>query len=135
MSTAPFVLDAQPVDTTIVVRASSSTLEFEPTSIVLKQGTRVRLRLVNAGTLPHNIVFVRNDDDIDVLAQAAMEEGGDYVPLGAGHKAKMFAYTKLASPSQTVEVTFVTPPAGKYTYVCLMSGHAAMMLGTLRSLP
>jgi azurin len=88
---------------------------------------------VNAGTLPHNIVFVRNDDDIDVLAQAAMEEGGDYVP--SGHKAKMFAYTKLASPSQTVEVTFVTPPAGKYTYVCLMSGHAAMMLGTLRSLP
>jgi plastocyanin len=127
------VAGAQALDTTIVVRASSSTLEFEPTTIVVKQGTRVRLRLVNAGTLPHNIVFVRNEDDIDVLAQAAMEEGGDYVPLG--HKAKMFAYTRLASPSQTVEVTFVTPPAGKYTYVCLMSGHAAMMLGTLRSLP
>src|SRR5687767_12782770 len=126
-------LVAQPAaDTTITVRAGS-TLEFDPTTISVKQGTRVRLRLVNAGTLPHNIVFVRNEDDIDVLAQAAMEEGGDYVPLG--HKAKMFAYTKLASPSQAVEVTFVTPPAGKYTYVCLMSGHAAMMLGTLRSLP
>ena len=63
---------------------------------------------------------------------AAMQEGGDYVP--AGMKSKMFASTKLASPGQTVETTFVVPPAGRYMYVCLMSGHANVMLGTLRSL-
>lgn len=120
------------VDTTVVLKASGPTLEFEPTAIVLKQGTRVRLRFINDGTLPHNVVFVRNEDDIDVMAMAAMQEGGDYVPVDM--KDKMIAYTKLASPGQTVETIFVVPPAGGYTYVCLMSGHAAMMLGRLRSL-
>ena len=119
-------------DTTIVVRASSSTLEFDPPEIAAKNGTRVRLRFVYVGTLPHNIVFVRNDDDIDTLAVAASKAAGDYVPLA--HKEKMFAYSTLASPGQTVDVVFVVPPPGEYTYVCLMSGHANTMLGTLRSL-
>lgn len=129
----PFVAAAQErVDTTVIVRASGPTLEFDPTAIVLKQGTRVRLRFINEGTLPHNFVLVKSEDDIDDLAMAAMSEGGDYVPKHM--KTKLLAYTALASPGQTVEVTFVVPPAGGYTYVCLMSGHAAMMLGRLRSL-
>jgi plastocyanin len=133
MTLLPFVAAAQtPVDTTVVIRASGPTLEFDPTAIVLKQGTRVRLRFINEGTLPHNFVLVKNEDDIDALALAAMAEGGDYVPKHM--KDKLFAYTTLASPGQTVDVTFVVPPAGGYTYVCLMSGHAAMMLGRLRSL-
>jgi plastocyanin len=119
-------------DTTIVVRASSSTLEFDPPEIAAKHGTRVRLRFINVGTLPHNIVFALRDDDIDTLAVAASKAAGDYVPLT--HKDKMFAYSTLASPGQTVDVTFVVPPPGEYTYVCLMSGHANTMLGTLRSL-
>ena len=118
--------------TTIVVRASSSTLEFDPPAIAAKHGTRVRLRFANVGTLPHNIVFVRSDDDIDALAAAASKAGGDYVPLV--HKDKMLAYSTLSSPGQTVDVVFVVPPPGDYTYVCLMSGHANTMLGTLRSL-
>lgn len=128
----PMPAAAQAPDTTIVIRASSSTLEFVPAEIAVKQGKRVRIRFVNAGTLPHNIVFVRDDDDIDAMAAAAMREGGDYVPLAM--KEKMLGYTRLASPAQTVEVTFVVPPPGEYTYVCLVSGHAGMMLGTLRSL-
>jgi len=121
-----------PVDTTIVVRASSSTLEFDPPTIAARQGTRVRLRFVNAGTLPHNLVVVKDEDDIDALAEAASKVGGDYVPLS--QKDKMIAYTTLASPGQTVELIFVVPPAGVYTYVCLLSGHSNSMLGSLRSL-
>jgi hypothetical protein len=49
-------------------------------------------------------------------------------------KDRMIAYSALASPGQTVEMVFVVPPPGEYTYVCLMSGHAGVMLGTLRSL-
>jgi len=120
------------VDTTVVIKASGPSLEFDPATIVLKQGTRVKLRFVNEGTLPHNVVFVLSEDDIDALAEAAMREGGDYVPVAM--KSKMFAFTKLASPAQIEEVTFVVPPAGSYTFVCLMSGHAGMMLGKLRSL-
>lgn len=119
-------------DTTIVLRANSSTLEFDPPAIAVKQGTRVRIRFVNGGSLPHNIVFVKDEDDIDALAAAASQGGGDYVPLA--HKEKMIAYSTLASPGQTVELSFVVPPPGQYSYVCLMSGHANSMLGVLRSL-
>jgi plastocyanin len=124
--------NARAADTVAVtVKSSSSTLAFEPDEITVKHGTVVRLRFVNTGTLPHNFVLVKNEDDLDALAMAAMEEGGDYVPRDM--KDKLFAFTKLASPSQTVEVVFPAPPPGLYTYVCLMSGHAAMMLGKLRS--
>ena len=119
-------------DTTIIVRANTSTLEFDPPKISARQGTRVRIRFVNVGTLPHNFVLVRNENDIDDLAAAASKVGGDYVPLA--QKAKLIAFTTLASPGQTVETTFVMPRPGEYTYVCLLSGHSNSMLGTLRSL-
>lgn len=119
-------------DTTVTLRAISSTLEFDPALIAAKHGTRVRIRFVNTGTLPHNLVIVRNEDDIDDLAAVAAKAGGDFVPVA--QKAKLIAYSSLASPGQTVEVTFVMPPPGEYTYVCMMTGHSNTMLGKLRSL-
>ena len=119
-------------DTTVTLRAISSTLEFDPALIAAKHGTRVRVRFVNTGTLPHNLVIVRNEDDIDDLAAAAAKTGGDFVPVA--QKAKLIAYSALASPGQTVDVTFVMPPPGDYTYVCMMTGHSNTMLGKLRSL-
>ena len=121
------------VDTTIVIRATGSTLAFEPERISAKHGKRVRIRFINDGTLPHNLVVVRDEADIDSLAADAMRPSAvGYVPVSQAEK--LIAYTALASPGQTVEVTFVMPPPGEYTYVCLMSGHANSMLGTLRSL-
>lgn len=124
---------SQGADTTIVVRASGSTLEFQPPRLSVKAGTRVRLRFVNDGTLPHNLVLPRSEDDIDALALAAYEaaETG-YVPLA--QKEKLVAYTSLVSPGETAEVSFEVPPAGEYTYICLFPGHANTMLGTLRAL-
>jgi uncharacterized cupredoxin-like copper-binding protein len=126
------VLHAQG-DTTITIKAFSSTLEFVPANISLKAGTRVRLRFQNEGTYPHNFVLPKTDDDIDDLAAAAMNAGeSGFVPVAM--KDKLFAYTGLISAGEIGEVTLVVPPPGKYTYVCLFPGHAASMLGTLRSL-
>jgi azurin len=120
-------------DTTITIRSSGTNLEFLPSRISAKQGTRVTVRYVNEGTLPHNLVVVKNEDDIDTLGRAAFEAGDtDYVPLE--HESLMIAHTALAAPGETVEVTFVVPPAGEYFFVCLYSGHYNMMVGTLRSL-
>jgi plastocyanin len=120
-------------DTIITIRATGSTLEFQPPNISAKNGTRVTIRFVNEGTLPHNFVLPRSDGDIDALALAAYQSGeSNYVPLD--QQEKMVAYTTLASPGQTVEATFVVPPPGEYTYVCLFPGHANTMLGKLRSL-
>jgi plastocyanin len=127
------IVDTTIIDTTIVIRTAGSVLEFKPPGISARQGTRVRIRYINDGTLPHNVVVVRDDDDIDDLVTAAY--GADrtgYVPVA--DSAKLLGYTALASPGQTVEVTFVMPPPGVYTYVCLFPGHANSMLGSLRSL-
>jgi azurin len=120
-------------DTTITIKAFSSTLEFVPASIAVKAGTRLRIRFQNEGTYPHNFVIARKDDDIDELAAAAINaaESG-FVPVAM--KEKMLAYTGLVSVGEIGEVTIVVPPPGKYTYVCLFPGHPANMLGTLRSL-
>jgi plastocyanin len=120
-------------DTTIVLRATSSALEFQPPAISARQGTLVRLRFINAGTLPHNVVLVRDENDIDQLAVAAYQAAATgYVPLES--RDKLIAYSTLASPGDTVEVTFTAPPPGVYRYVCLFPGHANSMWGTFRSL-
>jgi plastocyanin len=121
------------VDTTITIRAVGSTLEFVPPRISARTGTRLRIRFVNEGTLPHNLVVPRSEDDIDGLVQAAYgaAESG-FVPLG--DRTMILAYSTLASPGQTVEVTLTVPPPGEYTYICLFPGHATSMFGTLRAL-
>ena len=132
-SAIPAGTAGQGADTTITIRASGSTLEFTPTRVSAKAGTRLRLRFVNDGSLPHNVVVPKSDDDIDALALAAYQAGETgYVPTDL--KAKLVGWTTLASPGETVEVSFVVPAAGEYTYVCLFPGHANSMLGTLRAL-
>lgn len=130
----PALVEAQAaVDTTVIIKATGSTLEFAPPRISVKTGKRVRIRFVNEGTLPHNVVLPRSEDDIDGLVQAAYAAAeSDFVPLG--EKKKLLAYTTLASPGQTVEVTLTVPPPGEYTYICLFPGHATSMFGTLRAL-
>lgn len=132
-SAAPLRAGQGGADTTITIRASGSTLEFTPTRVSAKAGTRVRIRFVNDGTLPHNVVVPKSDDDIDSLAIAAYAAGQTgYVPMDM--KDKLVSWTALASPGESVEATFVVPAAGEYTYVCLFPGHANSMLGTLRAL-
>lgn len=132
-SAVPAAPVGQGADTTITIRAAGSTLEFTPARVSAKAGTRLRLRFVNDGTLPHNLVVPKSDDDIDALALAAYQAGETgYVPVDL--KTKLIGFTTLASPGETVEVSFVVPAAGEYTYVCLFPGHSNSMLGTLRAL-
>lgn len=122
-----------PADTTLVLRASGSTLEFVPARLSARAGTRVRIRFINDGTLPHNVVIPQNEDDLDALATAAYgASASGFVPLG--DTAKLLAYSRLVSPGDTAELNFVMPAPGEYRYVCLFPGHSNSMLGTLRAL-
>jgi uncharacterized cupredoxin-like copper-binding protein len=121
------------VDTTVVLRSEGPGLEFLPPRIALKNGIKVRIRYVNDGLLPHNIAFPKNEDDIDDLAiEAASAAATGYMPMS--QVAKLFAYSKLAKPSETTELVIVVPPPGEYRFVCLYPGHQNSMVGTLRSL-
>jgi plastocyanin len=120
-------------DTTVVMKSSGSALEFLPASLSLKTGLKVRVRYTNEGSLPHNIVFVKDAADLDELsteAYGAAETG--FVPVDL--KAKLIAWSTLVSPNQTVDVDLVVPAPGEYTFLCLFPGHSGMMFGTLRAL-
>lgn len=120
-------------DTVITIRTTGSNLEFSPDRISIKQGTRVTVRYINESTLPHNIVVVKNESDIDALGMAAFSASATgYVPIDQA--AKMLAYSPLAVPGRSVDINFVTPAPGEYYFVCLYPGHYNMMVGTLRSL-
>jgi plastocyanin len=119
-------------DTTITMRAHGTELVFDPATITLKQGTRVRIRFANAATFAHNFILARSEDDLDELIHRA-RDANENVPRSL--KSKMLAYSNIAQPSQTVEFGFVVPPPGDYFYVCLVEGHANTMIGKLKSLP
>lgn len=120
-------------DTTVTMKSSGSALEFLPATLSLKTGLRVRIRYTNDGSLPHNLVFVKDVADLDELsteAYGAAESG--FVPVEL--KEKLLAWSTLVSPSQTVDVDFVVPAPGEYMFLCLFPGHSGMMFGTLRAL-
>jgi uncharacterized cupredoxin-like copper-binding protein len=120
-------------DTTVItVSTFGANLDFEPARFSAPQGTVVKVVYVNESVLPHNLVVVKDPDDVAMLGQAAYtaDETG-FVPME--HEDRMIAFTDLASPGETVEVVFTMPEAGEYTFVCLVPGHYNMMLGVMRS--
>jgi uncharacterized cupredoxin-like copper-binding protein len=131
----PALSQDAPADQTITLRTQGSNLDFEPRQISAKAGTRLRLVYVNDGTLPHNWVLLENEDDLDAIGLASYQaEATGFVPIPE-YADKLIAYTALASPGQTVEVTFVVPPPGEYLFACTVLGHYNVMIGTLRSRP
>ena len=125
--------DAAPPADTLVVRSSGPDLQFIPDALSARAGTRIVLRYVNGGDLPHNLVVVRDDDDLDTVVDAAYEaQATGFIPMGLAEL--LVAHTPLLSPGQTADIELVVPPPGEYTYICLVPGHSNMMLGVLRSL-
>lgn len=121
------------VDTTVVLRSEGPGLEFLPPRIALRNGIKARIRYVNDGVLPHNVAFPKDENDIDDLAmEAASAAATGYIPMS--QVAKLFAYSKLAKPTETTELILTVPPPGEYRFVCLYPGHQNSMVGTLRSL-
>lgn len=125
--------EGAPADT-IVLTSRGPELAFHPDRVSARSGSSVLIRYENGGELPHNLVFVRDEEAIDALVTAAYEAGSTgHVPLDM--RDDLIAFSPLMSPGETAEMQVVIPPPGEYTYICLFPGHAQMMLGTLRSLP
>jgi uncharacterized cupredoxin-like copper-binding protein len=118
--------------TTITIMSHGTDLAFHPAEISVKQGATVRIRYMNESRFAHNVVIVKKEAYIDTLGAAAHEASATgWMPMQ--HKDKTVAFSPLAAPGNTVEFTFVAPPAGEYPFVCLVDGHHNVMIGTLRS--
>ena len=119
-------------DTTIVeVYASNNGLAFEPAELRVKAGSVVKFRFVNESALPHNLVILKNEKDLDMLGSASFDAADTgFVPMQ--HKEKLIGWSSLATPGKTVEFTVAAPPAGDYLFVCFVDGHFNSMIGKLK---
>ena len=95
-------------------------------------GQQVKLVFENTAKSPamqHNVVFVADEGSINRVGQAAMSAADtEYIP----EDDAIIAYTPLAQPGETVEVTFTAPEEpGDYPYICTFPGHYMMMQGVM----
>jgi azurin len=111
-------------------------MKFDVASIDAAPGQKIRVTLVNTGTLPkaamaHNFILLKAGTDVSAFAAAAMThpETG-YVPPEMADK--VIVATKMLGPGESDTVSFTAPAAGTYDYICSFPGHAlAGMRGTL----
>lgn len=114
------------------IRATGNTMQdmaFSMKNITVKEGSWVRIRLINEGSDPamiHNIVFVNYGTRKD-LALKAVEAGPEYdfVP----QDDNVIAASPMAGPGETVLLEFKAPEKNNYEFFCSYPGHANMMRG------
>lgn len=117
------------------IASVGDTMFYDKKTLTAPTGAEVHLTLKNNGKLPvmtHNWVLVRTGTEAAV-ALAGLEKAPD-----AGYvvpSSDVLAYTPLAPPGQTVEVTFTAPAPGDYPYICTFPGHYVMMKGVLKVTP
>ncbi len=94
-------------------------------TIVFPAGARVTLELINADPgMPHNWLMTTADPPFGPLGMMM-----SFVTPGAATETLPNAGDS-AMPATTI--TFAAPPAGRYTYLCSVPGHAEKgMFGTL----
>ncbi|HXE80040.1 MAG TPA: plastocyanin/azurin family copper-binding protein [Vicinamibacterales bacterium] len=134
---AATTIDAAAAPRTIVMKGGDD-MKYDVVSITAKPGETLRVQLVSTGKIPkfamaHNFVLLKAGTDAKAFADKAMQAtpASSYIP--AALKGQVLAFTQLAGPGETVEVTFTAPSApGKYEYICTFPGHyAAGMKGVL----
>jgi azurin len=117
---------------TVEVKSEGADLSYDVTRINAKAGSELTIKYINSSDMPHNVVLVKSESDINPVGIAALQASStDYVPESM--KDRMFAWTTLARPGETVFVTFTVPEPGTYPYICTYAGHFTMMQGRLIS--
>lgn len=118
----------------ITIQPAGDEMRYAVDTVTVAAGTEVTLIMDNTATAPamiHNIVVLTtNSDDeatrVGMAAIAAMET--DYVP----EDEAILAYTPMANPGETVEVTFTAPSEpGSHRFICTYPGHFGTMQGVL----
>lgn len=117
------------------IASVGDTMFFDKKTLTVPSGAQVHLTLKNNGKLPvmqHNWVLVKKGSEAKV-ALAGLEKAPD-----AGYVVPsddVLAYTPLAPPQKTVDVTFTAPAPGDYPYICTFPGHYVVMKGVLTVTP
>jgi azurin len=136
-SAAPVVSAAPAAEPAVeMVLNVNNDMKFDKTMLMVKAGAKVHLTVKSTATMPtmpHNWVLVKSGTEADVALDGLNNapDAGYVVPSSD----KVLAFTPLAAPGKTAEVTFTAPAAGKYPYICTVPGHYMTMKGVLMVTP
>ena len=104
-------------------------MKYDLTNISVKEGSWVRIKLVNDGIDPsmlHNIVFV-NYGKRKAVAAECVTAGPNKQFIS--NSSDIIAASDLADPGQTVILEFKAPSKGNYEFMCTYPGHSGIMRG------
>lgn len=127
--------ETETTSVSITIQPDGDNMRYAVDTITVAAGTEVTLVLENTATAPvmiHNIVVLTTDSDEEAtrigMASLAAGEAMEYVP----EDETILAYTPMANPGETVEVTFTAPSEpGTHRFICTYPGHFATMQGVL----
>jgi azurin len=120
---------------TITIGATDA-MKFDPASITVKPGEKLRIVLKPAGTMPkiamsHNFVILKPGSNDAKFAEASAMARPDFIAPAL--KSQVLVATTLAGNGETVSAEFTAPTKpGSYTFICTFPGHyVAGMKGVL----
>lgn len=121
--------------TEVSLKPVGDEMKYEQTTFTVAPGQEVKITFQNTATslaMSHNVVVLNStaDDVINRVGTKAIEAGeaNEYIP----EDEAIIAHTPLASPGETVTVTFTAPSTpGEYKYICTFPGHYMMMQGVM----
>ena len=101
-------------------------LAFDPGTIEVRSGERVRLGIRNEGALTH-------DFTIEAMPVTAKSATGGVSGAEHAHQASSFALHLALAAGKAGALGFTPTKAGEYAFWCTVAGHReAGMSGTLR---
>ncbi|MBT7982132.1 MAG: hypothetical protein HN584_06145 [Akkermansiaceae bacterium] len=111
------------------------TMKFEQADLIVKAGSKVKLKFENPDLLQHNFVLTKigKKEVVGALADAMLTDPEalkkHYVPKSDD----VIASTKLVNPTQSEVIEFTVPnEPGDYPYICTFPGHWRLMSGILK---
>ncbi|MFH5832863.1 plastocyanin/azurin family copper-binding protein [Halalkalibaculum sp. DA384] len=119
------------VDKTIDIEAVAG-LKYDKVRLVVEPGSVVRLRLVNADEMIHNLLVVQPGARENVVKQAEAM-GAEGVEAGfVPESPNVLVSTPLLDPGEEASVIFEVPDReATYPYVCTYPAHGMVMYGAI----
>ena len=116
-----------------IILNSFDNMIYDKNKIEVNSGKNIVLTLNHKGKVSkefmgHNFVLLKKGVNVDEYARkAVLAKSNDYIP----NSDETIAYTKMLGGGESTTISFSTPEAGIYTYICSFPGHYMMMRGEL----
>ena len=115
--------------TIVGMGATMNEMKYDTKVLRVPADKEITVELVNESTdatMPHNLVVIQKGTANDVGQGGLQHKENGYVNP---NDENVIAHTPVAQMGETVYVTFTTPAAGDYDFICSYPGHWGLMNG------